>query len=100
LPSLAILPFGAEELPFARQMPYEAAFWRPGLERPPLEEALERPDLAGDLDGGQPGDRGLIARVSDQPVGAVWVRRFDRDRHGYGYVDERTPELTLAVAAP
>lgn len=98
--TLAILPLDTEDLPFARQMLFEAAFWRPDSERPPRDETLQRPDLAVYLEGwGRPGDHGLIAHVSDQPAGAVWVRHFDQHRHGYGYIDDRTPELTLAVAA-
>jgi ribosomal protein S18 acetylase RimI-like enzyme len=95
---LSILPIADDDLPFVREMLYEAAFWRGTSGAPPLDEALERPDLAVYLAGwGRFGDVGLIARVGGEPAGAVWVRRFREDVHGYGYVDEPTPELTIGV---
>jgi ribosomal protein S18 acetylase RimI-like enzyme len=97
--SLSILPIADGDLPFVREMLYEAAFWRDTSDAPPIDEALSQPGLAVYLEGwGRPGDAGLIARVRGAPVGAVWVRRFRDDDHGYGYIDERTPELSIAVA--
>ena len=96
-----IVPAEVADLPFLRRMLYEAAFWRAEQDRPPLDDALIQPELAVYLDGwGRHGDVGLIAHIAERPAGAVWVRNFDRDRHGYGYLDDRTPELTLAVAPP
>lgn len=97
--TLSILPAAPQDLPFLGAMLYEAAFWRPESPLPPLEEALGDPTLAVYLEGwGQPGDHGLVAHLSGSPVGAVWVRRFDEHRHGYGFVDPDTPELTIAVS--
>ncbi len=99
--SLAILPITAADVGFLEAMLVEAAYWRQDTPRPPVAEVLHDPDLAVYLEGwGRRGDHGLVARVSDGPAGAVWVRSFDRDRHGYGYVDDRIPELTIAVDAP
>ena len=96
--SLSILPVTTDDLPFLHAMLYEAAFWRRTDDRPPLSAALRAPELAVYLDGwGRSGDAGLVARMGDRPVGAVWVRRFRDDAHGYGYVDESTPELSIAV---
>ncbi|MFP4634524.1 MAG: N-acetyltransferase family protein [Nitriliruptoraceae bacterium] len=98
--SLSVLPLADRDLSFVREMLYEAAFWRGTADAPPIDEALSLPSLSIYLDGwGRPGDDGLIAQVGDEPAGAVWVRRFSNGAHGYGYVDELTPELSLAVAS-
>jgi ribosomal protein S18 acetylase RimI-like enzyme len=97
--SLSIAPLVAADLPFVREMLYEAAFWRDTTDAPPLDTALREPGLALYVEGwGRQGDDGLLARVGRRPVGAVWVRTFDDTTHGYGYVDGSIPELSIAVA--
>ena len=96
--ALSFLPIDAADLPFMAEMLRAAAFWRPGAEAPPVGELVEQPDLAVYVEGwGRPGDAGLIARIDGAPVGAVWVRHFRDDAHGYGYLDAATPELSIAV---
>lgn len=89
----------AGDLDVLRRMLYEAAFWRPSAPREPLGDALASPALRIYHQGwGRPGDRGCIAEVAGEPVGAAWYRRFDHDEHGYGFVAEAVPELTIGVA--
>src|ERR1700751_3332813 len=47
--------------------------------------------------GGRPGATALVAIVDFQPVGAAWYRLFKADNPGYGFIDEETPELSIAV---
>src|SRR4051812_36960721 len=47
--------------------------------------------------GGRPGGRGLILIDESVPGGAAWYRLFTAARPGYGFLDEETPELTIAV---
>lgn len=46
---------------------------------------------------GRPGDFALVAIEGFQPVGAAWYRLFSAAEPGFGFVDEETPELTIAV---
>jgi glutamine cyclotransferase/GNAT superfamily N-acetyltransferase len=91
-----------EDVPFLRQMLYEAAYWRPGVERPPLEAGMAHPELAKILDGwGQrPGDTAFVALSGEgERIGAAWYRFWSEADHSYGFVDENTPEIGIGVVA-
>jgi ribosomal protein S18 acetylase RimI-like enzyme len=85
-----IRPAGAQDLPFLRDMLRHAYYARWGTE---ADVPLER-YVAG---WGRPGDFALVAIDEFQPVGAAWYRLFSPDEPGYGFVDEETPELTIAI---
>jgi ribosomal protein S18 acetylase RimI-like enzyme len=79
------------DVPFMRSMLTHAYHWRvAGLETPiPLSRYV---------DGwGRPGDVAVVAAEGANRVGAAWFRRFGAAAPGYGFVDEATPELTIAV---
>ena len=78
---------------FLRDMLHHAYYWK---ERAP-EDAGPGPVALYVKAWGRPGDTAVIAIDSGFPVGAAWYRLFPRDRPGYGFVDERTPELAIAV---
>ncbi len=81
-----------------REMLYEAAFWR-GVPRPPMPQDLARPDLAKLLRGWgeRHGDCAVIGCLGPTPVGAAWYRFWPAADRFYGFVDETTPEIALAV---
>jgi GNAT superfamily N-acetyltransferase len=83
---------------FLKKMMYEAARWNPDWPREPMEEVLDEPVLRRYHEGwGRPGDGGVIAELETEPVGAAWYRVFTEAEPGYGYVDEKTPEISIAV---
>lgn len=83
---------GRQDVRFLRDMLHHAYYWRernPGDEPGPISRYVKG--------WGRPGDTALIAVEEAFPVGASWYRLFRRDQPGYGFVDEQTPELTIAV---
>jgi ribosomal protein S18 acetylase RimI-like enzyme len=86
---------------FLAEMLYEAVNWHDdgADERPSLEAVLAVPENARYIsDWGRAGDVALCALDRrDEPVGAVWLRRFDAAAPGYGYVADDIPELSIAV---
>ena len=83
---------GPQDVRFLRDMLHHAYYWR---EREPGEGP--GPVALYVKGWGRPGDTALIAVEDGFPVGAAWYRLFERDRPGYGFVDEETPELAIAV---
>ena len=85
-----IRPGGARDVPFLRDMLRHAFYWRtPVGDDPPLSRYVQG--------WGRPGDRAFIAIDDFLPVGAAWYRLFRADEAGFGWVDEQTPELAIAV---
>jgi ribosomal protein S18 acetylase RimI-like enzyme len=88
-----IRPGGPQDVPFLRDMLRHAYYWR--VDRvsesgePPVRRYVER--------WGRPGDTALIAIQDFQKVGAAWFRLFTDANAGYGFVDEETPELSIAI---
>ncbi len=93
-----IRPAGDTDVPFLKKMLYEAARWNPDWPREPIEEVLADPILVRYHEGwGRSGDGGVVAEIDSQRVGAAWYRIFPAEAPGYGFVDEKVPELSLAV---
>ncbi|HYX77239.1 MAG TPA: GNAT family N-acetyltransferase [Gaiellaceae bacterium] len=82
---------GPRDVPFLRDMLRHAFYWRTpvGDEEPPLTRYVNA--------WGRPGDRSLIVFDDYVPVGAAWYRLFTSEDAGFGFIDERTPELAIAV---
>jgi ribosomal protein S18 acetylase RimI-like enzyme len=89
----------AEDFTFLATMLGEAAVWRPDKQTPTAEQVMADPRYALYLAGWpRQGDYGLIAE-QDGPVGAAWYRTYTEAEHGYGFVAEDVPELSIAVIA-
>ncbi len=81
---------GPHDVRFLRDMLRHAYYWR-------MSESGDLPVARYVLNWGRPGDEGLVALDDANAVGAAWYRLFSREEAGFGFVDEQTPELTIAV---
>lgn len=72
---------------------YQAIFVPEGSV-PPAWEVVHSPELSKYVkDFSKPGDLGFAAFDKETPIGAAWLRQLK----GYGYVNDETPELSMAV---
>lgn len=82
---------GQPDLPFLRSLLGHAYGWHVNV----LETELP---VGRYVDGwGRAGDAGLVWTNRGHRVGAGWYRLFKPSAPGWAFVDERTPELTVAV---
>lgn len=93
-----IRPATKDDVSFLKTMLYEAARWNPDWPREPIEEVLGEAMLRRyHEDWGRDGDSGVVAEIDGDPIGAAWYRLFSEKEPGFGYVDDKTPELSIAV---
>lgn len=83
-------PVDRHDVRFLRDMLRHAYHWR-------LAENEERPVYRYVQNWGRRGDAGLVAFEGPHAYGAAWYRLFDANEPGFGFVDEQTPELTIAI---
>ena len=94
-----IRPLRQADEPLLWEMLYQAIYVAEG-DLPPEREVVNQPDIAEYVrDWGRADDRGFMAVDAEgkQPIGAAWLRMLTGDNKGYGYVDDATPELSVAV---
>lgn len=87
-----IRPGTPQDARFLRDMLRHAYYWRSAE-----EDAAGRHPMRYVENWGRPGDAAVIALDRGFPVGAAWYRLFKSEHQGYGFVDEQTPELSIAV---
>ena len=96
----SIRPLTLQDEPFLWEMLYHAIYVPEGHPAPP-RSILQEPDIAHYVRqwGQLPEDQGFVAvdQATGQPVGAAWLRLFTLLDPGYGYVDDETPELSIAM---
>ena len=82
---------------FLREMLYEAIYLADENKKPP-KAIVFAPPLSKYVDNfGREGDFAFVLAADGKPVGAVWSRLFTENEKGYGFVDEKTPELSIAI---
>ena len=99
-PSFTILPLSAADEPLLAEMMYQAIFVPADGIAPP-RSVVEEPALRkyyGDFSS-RAGDIGFkaVTGKDELPIGAAWVRLFTGEAPSYGYIDDDTPELSIAV---
>ncbi len=92
--AITVRPATVEDEPFLWEMLAEAA------RETSVRAVAENPGTARYVEGwGREGDLGFVAVASGggEPVGAAWLRLMRGENAGYGYVDDGTPELAIAI---
>jgi GNAT superfamily N-acetyltransferase len=79
-----------QDMRFLRDMLRHAYHWR-------IAQDPDLPVFRYVQNWGRRGDAAVIAFDGPNVYGAAWYRLFPADAPGFGFVDEETPELTIAV---
>lgn len=95
----SIRPFEERDMSFLWEMLYQSIYIPEGQNAPSREDILKEPNIEKYLKNwGRKHDHALVALDGEnKPVGAVWIRLLNRENAGYGFVDEDTPELGMAI---
>lgn len=89
-----ILP---DEIYFLEDMLYQAIFIPEGVRNLP-KEIIYNPELYCYIsDFGREGDICFVAESEGELIGAAWSRLFNANSKGYGWINENTPEISMAV---
>jgi GNAT superfamily N-acetyltransferase len=83
-------PVDRQDSRFLRDMLRHAYHWR-------MAQDPDLPVFRYVQNWGRRGDAGVIAFSGPNEYGAAWYRLFPESAPGFGFVDEETPELTIAV---
>ncbi|HNS73413.1 MAG TPA: N-acetyltransferase [bacterium] len=97
--NVIIRPLTPEDEPFLWEMLYEAVYVPEGEPRPP-RKIVRLPEIARYVqEWATEGGYGFLAGDSGtgQAVGAAWLRLLTGTNRGFGYVNDATPELCIAV---
>lgn len=85
------------EYEFLREMLYEAIYIPVGSEKPP-KSIVSSPHFLKYCDNfGQKNDCAYGLIDENNLVGVAWTRIFSEAEASYGFVDEETPELSIAI---
>lgn len=98
LPQFTIRALVPADQPFLWEMLYQSLHVPTGA-TPFDRNILDQTDIARYVrDWGRANDGGFIALdQDDQALGAIWLRLLTGTEKGFGYVDEHTPEMGMAV---
>jgi ribosomal protein S18 acetylase RimI-like enzyme len=96
-PSLKIRPLTKRDETLLWEAIYHAIHV-PAGQSPPPRSIIQDPNISRYVkDWGRRGDFGFAAELQSRRIGVCWLRTWAANDRGYGWVDDKTPELTLAV---
>lgn len=88
----------ANETSFLSEMLYLAIFIPEGHDPLP-KDVIKHPSLSKYIEnwGKDDYDVAFVVEMEDILAGAIWGRLFTKENKGFGFTDEETPELSMAV---
>lgn len=97
--AITIVELGDDGVSTVQWVLYTALAWNDDPNIPDIEAAMAHPEVGlYHVGWGRRGDVALAATLDGELVGAAFARLFMEEAHGYGFVDEETPELGVGVA--
>lgn len=94
---ITIRDIKSDEISHLDDFLYDAIFVPEGLEKPD-KEIIKLPGLSRYIkDFGKDTDLCLVAELNGDLIGAIWTRIFTEIEKGYGFVDTKTPELSMSI---
>jgi ribosomal protein S18 acetylase RimI-like enzyme len=95
--TISVREIKANNYPYLEDFLFEAIYIHEG-DSIPDKSIIFYPELYCYVkDFGQKHDLGFIIECDNKPVGAIWTRLFSEEQRGYGFVDNETPELSMAI---
>ena len=87
-----------EEYPLMEDIMYEAVY-QPDPANPYPKEVIYLPQVSIYWDnwGTEKDDFCLVAVEENKIAGAVWIRTFQGEAKGFGFIGEQTPELAIVL---
>ena len=87
-----------DEYHFLEEMLYEAIFVPPGQPKFP-KSIIDSPDIKKYIENWNQNkdDSAIVASINNELIGAILGRKFEESKKAYGFVDQETPEFSMAV---
>ena len=88
----------SSEISFLKEMLYEAIFVPEGMQKPP-KSIIRDQSVAHYYEnwGKDIYDIALVIEINSELIGAIWGRKFLIKDKGYGFFDEESPEISMAI---
>lgn len=87
----------SDDQPFITDMLYQAIYIPEGQEKPSFDIVNDPKLIKYHECIGKSSDLGVIALDDDKSIGAAWLRCFDEENKGWGYVSSDIPEMSMAI---